>query len=234
MALKAIYTKQEDIPEAVKEHYAEKDVNGTKQWELQADGVKTQGDIDRLQEGLRKEREDHDASKAKLRDATQSLQTTKDELDVLKEKGGDGNREPTNDELIKLKQLERNNSELKEKLKVSEDGHRKLSSEVTAGTIKGELRKAAKGLIRDDAIEDVIEKVHQNFVISEGNTLTNADLGDKSGMSTKDYLSDYAKDRNYLAIPSKSGGAKGGRTHQTSDADGPMSTREFLESQGVQ
>ena len=63
MALQAMYDTQEEIPEAFRELFTEK---GEK-WELTGvTGIKTQGDIDRLQTALVKERDDHKATKGRL------------------------------------------------------------------------------------------------------------------------------------------------------------------------
>lgn len=63
MVLKDVHDKQEDIPEAFRELYTEK--NG--KWECTGiQGMKTQADVDRVQTGLTKEREDHKATKGKL------------------------------------------------------------------------------------------------------------------------------------------------------------------------
>src|ERR1043165_9772279 len=84
MPLKAIYETESEVPEALKEFYAPK---GDK-WELQAEGIKTQGDVDRVSEALRKERADAKAAKDRLAlfgdldPAT--LRTTLDEYEVLK------------------------------------------------------------------------------------------------------------------------------------------------------
>ena len=56
MALKAILDSLTDIPEALHGEYVER--NG--KFELQVEGMKTQGDVDRLQTALTKERNNHD------------------------------------------------------------------------------------------------------------------------------------------------------------------------------
>ena len=62
MALKAILDSLTDVPEALHGEYVER--NG--KFELQVEGMKTQGDVDRLQTALTKERNDHKASKDKF------------------------------------------------------------------------------------------------------------------------------------------------------------------------
>ena len=61
--LKAIYEKQEEIPEGFGELYAER--NG--KFEFNAvEGVKTQADIDRVNDALKKERGDHKVVRERL------------------------------------------------------------------------------------------------------------------------------------------------------------------------
>lgn len=63
MALKAVHDTQEEIPEQYRDLYTEK---GGK-WELTGvDGIKTSGDVARIQASLDKERNDHKATKDKL------------------------------------------------------------------------------------------------------------------------------------------------------------------------
>lgn len=63
MSLKAIYDNQEDIPAEYIALFAEK--NG--KYEIQVEGVKTSGDVERLQTSLQRERDEHKETKAKLR-----------------------------------------------------------------------------------------------------------------------------------------------------------------------
>lgn len=62
MAIKAIIDKLEDVEEAFRPLYKEK--NG--KFEIEVEGMKTQGDVDRLQLALTKERTDHKETKKKF------------------------------------------------------------------------------------------------------------------------------------------------------------------------
>lgn len=64
MPLNVVMDKLEDIPEPLREYYSERD---GKFHLTGIGGVKTQSDIDRIQEGARKEREDHKETRDKLR-----------------------------------------------------------------------------------------------------------------------------------------------------------------------
>ncbi len=69
MALKAIIGKLDEVEEVYRGLYVQK---GDK-WEIQIDGVKTQGDMDRVNAALAKERVDHAAARTSLKDATDRL-----------------------------------------------------------------------------------------------------------------------------------------------------------------
>jgi hypothetical protein len=62
MAIKAIIDKLEDADEKHRDLYVEK--NG--KYEIQVEGMKTQGDVDRLTSALEKERTDHKGVKKKF------------------------------------------------------------------------------------------------------------------------------------------------------------------------
>lgn len=231
MKLRAVYDKAEDIPEALKEFF--KEVDGKHL--LQAEGMKTQSDIDNLQEALRKEREDHAAEKLKVKDAQAELNQAKDKLTVLEKSGGktDDDREPTNAEMLELLQLRRDVEALtadRDKLKVDYDG---LSSEVTTNQVKAELRKEFAKHIRSEALEREVEIAASKFVISDGKALTSADLGSNGGLTAEAFATNVVKEQPFLAVPSNSGGAKGGQGGSPT-GDAPMSRKEYLASQGVQ
>ena len=230
MKFEAIYGSEEDIPVDIKENFTER--NG--QWELIVGGLKTEGDVQRLQDAARKEREDHDTTKSSLRELKTQFQTASDELDIFKTKGGKDDREPTNPELLKLRKLERENEAMIAKVTELGAANEKLVSAQSNSKIGTELRKAAKGLVRGDAIEDTVNSMLKDFTISDDSCLTRAELGANGGMTPKDFLSAYVKERSYLAPTSKSGGAHGSRSKgNANDGDGPQTTEEWLKSQGI-
>lgn len=224
--IKLTYDKKEDIPAGLESHYTEK--NG--KFSLQIDGVKTQADVDNVKEALRKERADHDEAKAALKEANAKLAGATDELEVLKSNGGKDDREPTNEELIRLRQLEREVATLTTERDELSTKHSELTNKVTTARLRDQLRKDAAKHVRPDAIDDVVDMVLPNFGISDDKVLTKAELGDKGGLSGEEFFADHVKSRQFLAIPSNSGGAKGGTGQGTpSDSDTPVSKTEFYD-----
>jgi len=230
MKFEAIYTNESDIPEDIKENFVER---GGK-WELNVAGLKTEGDVERLKEAARKEREDHDTTKTALRELKVKSQANIDELDILKSKGGDGDREPTNAELLKLRKLERDNEALTTSMTELTAVNEQLTADKNNTSIAKALRKDAKGLIRGDAVEDTVKNVIKNFTLSDDSCLTKADLGAMGGMKPRDFLESYVKERPYLAPTSKSGGVHGSRSKgSANDGEGPMATKDWLATQGI-
>jgi hypothetical protein len=225
--LKVIIEKETDIPEGLKDHYKERDGK----WELQAEGMKTQTDIDKLKEAAKKEREDHDETKKSLKAKTTELGTVTDELEVLKKSGGEkDDREPTHAELLELAKLRRENKTLTDEHEELKTKHETLNTSVTTNTVKDQLRKAFKGKIREEAVEDQIENALRNFVLSEGKALTNHDLGDKGGLTADEFADNLLKAQSYLAPPSNSGGARGGSTRVPSESGKGESAKDHYEN----
>jgi hypothetical protein len=213
--MKLSYDKKEDIPEALADHY--KEVDG--KWVAQVEGMKTQADIDKLQEALRKEREDHDASKTALKEAKSSLGTSQDELEALKKSGGKSEKdEPTHQDLVELSRLRRENEALTAENTEVKGNYDKLSTEVTSGKIKDNLRAAFGPKMRKEAVEMQVDHALRDFVLSDGKVLTKPELGDKSGLTADAYADNLLSTQSYLAPPSNSGGAGGGSPKTQSDS----------------
>ena len=233
MPIKAIYEKKEDIPADFESLYSERDGK----WELTGvEGIKTEADIERIHEGLRKEREEHAAAKAELATARKDLATAQDELKVYKDKGIDPNAEPEppkHEDLVKLARYERELADANKALSDKVAELEALQSTVTRGTIKDQLRQSAAKYIREDARDREIDILADMFELSDGKPLTKADLERNSSLTAEEFLEIHVKENPFLAIPSNSGGAGGGTRRTHTNADGPMSAVDFLQSKGV-
>jgi len=225
--LKLSYDKKEDVPEALVDHY--KEVGG--KWVAQVDGMKTQEDIDKLSEALRKEREDHDTSKKDLKESKATLGTANDELEALKKTGGKGGdkEEPTHEDLVELSRLRRENETLTAENTEVKEKHEKLETSVTSTKIKDALRTSFGPKMRKEAVEMQVDHALRDFVLSDGKVLTKPELGDKSGLTADAYADNLLSSQSYLAPPSNSGGAGGGSTKNQSDSDKGESAKDFFE-----
>lgn len=223
MALKTIYEKKEDIPEQFQELFTERDGK----FELTGiEGVKTQSDVDRVQEALRKEKEDHGKTKDTLRafsdlDAEQVAKDL-DELAELRIRV-EANKTGTIDE-DKIDQLvsqrvarekapiERDNKRLTEENEKLTSNNGDLQSTITSGTIETEIRKAAEAAkVVPTAIDDIVAIGRGVFEVSEdGNVVTRDNVGSVPGIGVDVYLTDMKEKRPHWWPASQGGGANGG------------------------
>ncbi len=87
MGIQMQYDKVEDLPEmSVKELFTEKD---GKMVFTGIEGLKTQKDVDNVEESLRKERNDHSEAKSKLRAESDKVKDAERKIEELGLRGGD-------------------------------------------------------------------------------------------------------------------------------------------------
>jgi len=175
---------------------------------LQVEGMKTTADIEAVQESLRKEREDHDETKGILKTAKTEATTLADKVKVYE---SDDKKKLDSEQLVEFARLQRENETLTDENGTLKGNFEGLQGEVTTGKIKAHLRDKAKGIIRDDAIENEVDQIAKNFTLNGENILTNSEQGDKSGLQAEAYLTSYVEGRSYLAPTSSGGGAGGGK-----------------------
>lgn len=230
--LKAIYAKKEDIPEGFDELYSER--NG--QFELtQVEGVKTQADIDRVSEGLRKEKAEHKQTKEKLA-AFGELDpaTVPAQLEELAEvkaqlatvtKDGKVNQEAVQQQIDAavnraVGPLNRDNKALQAQLSAKDKALGERDTEI-GGLKAGILTKEIEGTLRDAAIgEKVLSTAIDDAVLvgsrvfertESGAIVTRDGLGYTPGLTPKEWLKDMQEKRPHWWPASQGGGAGGGR-----------------------
>jgi len=235
MKLQHVYEKKEDVPQDFESLYTEKDGK----FELtEVEGLKTQADIDRLQEAARKERDDHKATKDALNEVNAKLATAEDQVKAFEkqiEEGGlkGGKDAPTHEDLVKLARLERENEELKTKSAETQTKYDELSNTVTRNKAKDILRKEAAKHLRPECIDREVEIIADKFEFSDKDLLTRADLEGINSLKPEEFFPLHVKDNPYLAIKSNSGGAGGGANKPSPTGDGPVSAEDYLASKGV-
>lgn len=200
MKLKAKYDSLDDVPEKFRELYEEQD-DGTAVL-VGVEGVKTQSDVDRAMESLRKEREAHKATKAKykafegidpeevtrLRDQVEDLTA---QLDVV----GDGKLDEKKLQDLAEKRAEKivvqKTREFERSLKAKDKEIATMSTEL--GEFRGEAKrrkitsqaheptKGDKGVkLRTEALEDwemVVERIFDLDEAGKAVTREGAALG---------------------------------------------------------
>lgn len=248
MALKAIYEKQDDIPEQFRELYTERDGK----FELTGvEGMKTQADVDRVQEALRKEKSDHGDTKDKLKafgdlDPEQAVKDL-DEIDELRvrveaaEKGG-GFDEDKLEELVSKRvirekaPIERENKRLSEENDRLVEENATLSGTITSGKIEREIRTNAEAAkVVPSAVEDIIAIGRGVFEVSEdGAIVTRDNVGVTPGVGVDVYLSDMRDKRPHWWPPSQGGGAHGSGDGGGAFGDNPWTEKHWnLTKQGA-
>lgn len=226
MALKTILAKIDEVDEKYRDLYTEQ---GGK-WVLTGiEGVKTQGDIDRLQSALNKERTDHTAARTELKTTKEQLlqweelkpEDVKAKLEKLEtfENGGQvpelmKNFETTVNARVqtlveqKLKsettKLSRTIDDLKGKLGESQASIATYESQNTQRTVQDAVRAAATQLkVLPDAVPDLLIIAGQHLKLVEGKVQT------EDGRDPSAWLEDSKQTRPYLWPAARGTGAHG-------------------------
>jgi len=173
---------------------------------LEVDGLKTQEDIDKIilnRDNILKEKRD-------LEGEVKALQKEKNGLsDKVNAYESDENKKLDTEEKIEFQRLKRAEETLTTEKGDLETRYGTLETKMTSGQIKAALAKAAKGIVSEGAIDDLVNVLSKDFVLSDGKVLTSTELGDKSGLEATAYLNDYVSGRDYLKASNSGGGAGG-------------------------
>ncbi len=234
MPLKAIYENKSDVPEVHLELFTERDGK----WELTGvEGMKTQGDVDRVQDTLRKVRTDLTEANTKLGkfkdlDAEEvfKLKDENEELKAQVEAGGgkiDDEKvqalvtSRVNREIAPIKRERDTLLEAKTTLtgKVGE-----LETSITTGKIRSVIQDfAGKAGIVPTAVGDVVARAHLLFEVTADNQLVTKDnVGVTPGQAPDVWLTDQKEKSPHWWAASQGGGARGG-TGGTGGGNNPWS-----------
>lgn len=224
MVLKTIHDTLEEIPEPFRELYTEK----SGKFELTGiQGVRTPADVDRLNESLRKEREAHKETKAKLStwgdldhdevvakldripelEAAAKGKLNEEEIEAIVERRVEGTLRS------KIAPLERQISGLEKERDEVRTERDALKSDVTVRNLRDHLRplmREAKVIAEHD--EDVFLYAERALVPNEdgnGWTVKEDAVGVTPGASAKDWLVEMIDKRPGWLPPSQGGGAGG-------------------------
>lgn len=220
MKLKQRYENQDDIPEQFRELYTESGAT----WILTGiEGVKTQEDVDKLNDSLRKEREDHKKTKEKLSKFGEldpdKVHEQLDEIDELRLKSeGKELDEDKLEQLVesrvarKLAPVERERDRLKSENERLAENNTELSGTITRGKIHDELRKVA-GVqkVNQTAQDDILMYDSVFEVADDGTVVTRDGVGVTPGLTPDLWLNDMKEKRPHWWPPSQGAGANGGQ-----------------------
>lgn len=241
--LKTIYEKKEDIPEAFVDLYVER---GGKFELTGVEGVKTQADIDRVQEALRKEKADHKTAKenlAKFGDldpekAAASIEELAEANARLAAITKDGTiNEGAVQERIEaavtraVGPLQRDKKALESQLGQKDKVIGEKESEI--GNLQGTMKRSRiEGILRDTAIaakvlptaiDDAVLVGSGMFEEVDGKLVTRDGVGITAGLEPKEWAKDMMEKRPHWWPASQGGGSRGGTGPTGRDAGNPWS-----------
>ena len=233
--IKASYDSKDQVPEKFAELYTEKDgkfvLSGI-------EGVKTQADVDNVQEALRKERELKKAAEAKLTafDGIEAdgLREQLDELARLRTTGGkidDSKIEDIVSERLKLDKAkyEREKEQLLNELNSHQEKVKSLVNEKNKSLIERKLREASNGKVNDTAMNDVLFRTSIFEVSEEGDVVTREGVGVTPGIKPEQWLDETLKTNTHWQKTTQGVGARGANNPGSSTPkDGRMTTRDII------
>jgi hypothetical protein len=232
MALKVVHDTVDEIDEAYRPLYTERD---GKFHLTGVEGFKTQADIDRLQNALTKERGDHKTVKDRLalfNDLDpEEVHAKLDKLPELEAAAEGKLDEAKISELAdtrlrtKLAPVERERDQLKTKLEASENTVQELQGTLRSRDIKDNVLAAAlKGKVVETALDDVLMLADRVFEVGEDGAVTTKDnVGVTPGLTPDAWLTEMQPKRPHWWPPSEGGGAQGGKGGGGGFANNPWS-----------
>lgn len=222
MALQAQYDTLDEVPEAHRELYSER--NGKFEF-TGVEGLKTQADIDRLSTSLTKERDTHKASKTALA-AWNALGAdpaeVQNKLDRIAELEAAAEGKLDENKLNQLVEgriksktapLERELSSLKAQLAERDAKIGEYEAHERQRSIHDAVRQAAtKHKLLDTAVEDALFLAERMFEVDEdGRVVTKDGVGVTPGVEAHVWLTEMQTKRPHWWGPSQGGGARGGQ-----------------------
>jgi hypothetical protein len=241
--LKAIYEKKEDIPEGFGELYVER--HG--KFELHGiEGIKTQADIDRVSEALRKEKTDHKAAKdalakwgeldpEKIPAALEELEEVKAQLATAAKDGkvDEGAVQERIEAAVNraVGPLQRDKKALETQLTQKDKVIAEKDTEV--GNLQGSIKRSKiEGILRDNAIgakviptaiDDAVMVGIGMFEEVDGKYVTKDGIGVTPGLDPKEWYKDMQEKRPHWWPPSQGGNARGGGAPMGRNSENPWS-----------
>lgn len=240
--LKVSYDSKDQVPEKFAELYTEQ---GGKYVLSGVEGMKTQADVDNVQEALRKERELKKAAEAKLTAfegiESEGLRESLDELEKLRTTGGkvdDSKIEDIVSQRMKLEKakFEREMEKLTEKMTSVEELNKNLVNEKNTSLIERQLREASNGKVNDTAMGDVLFR-KSIFEVTEGDeVLTKEGVdGVRPGLKPTEWLDETLKTNTHWQKQSKGVGASGSKVGGSHHTKGERSSyADIMSESGVE
>lgn len=224
--LKIIYEDADSVPEAFKSLYTEKDGKFTL---TGIDGMKTDTDVAKISEALRKERNDHKKLREQVRGAFgidspnfEELKTKLDSIEELQaqiEAGNDPKNQKKIDDLVeaklkaKMAPVERERDELKTKLGTTEKTIGELTAEKRTRKVQDMVREQATKLkMLPEAMDDAFFQAERMFEEdNDGNLVMKDNVGFTPGTDVAFWLGEMQTKKAHWWPASEGTGAGGNR-----------------------
>lgn len=259
MALEALYRDKDEFESAVEEGFRSLYSERNGQYELTGiNGVKTQADIDRISEGLRKERDDHKKTRDELgqfKGVLGSWSSLKPEeiqqridgyeaLELAANSAGKTTAEEVTKQVearlkIHTAPLERQIQDFQTRISESEKTITDYQSRERQRAIHDAVRKAALtpkngAPIIPESIDVALMLAERVFEVTEdGKVLTKDHSGVIPGLEPDMWLQEIQTTYSFLWPPSEGGGAKGSKGNGINMANNPWHKDNFnLTAQG--
>jgi hypothetical protein len=244
MKLKAIYKTQDEIPEQYRDLYTERN----DQWELTGvEGIKTQADVERVQQGAAQERTDHAETKAKLKVYTDAfgdrdVKEINADLDRIPELEAKATGEIDQEKIDTLvdARVKRETAPLQRQIDDLTKTNGELTTENegfkaanTKRSIHDVLRKAGTDAkMQPQAMDDLLMYSGEFELDADGVPVTKADSILGAGMMADAFVTGMKEKRPHWWGPSEGGGA-GGNLGGANTGDNPFSHKNWnLTKQG--
>jgi len=223
MELELSYESEDDIPSGFAQLYTEKD----DKWVLTGvKGMKTQADVDRLQQGISAERKKTAEVKQRLSayrelgDDPAEVRKTLDRVEDLEAQleaaGGKLDDDKVNELVEKrakarVAPLERENKQLKTRATELEGKVTELTGTLTKRDVHADVRTAAtKAGVRPEAIDDALMLADRVFERSEdGKTIVKEGVGFVPGVDPSEFFSELKDRKPHWWPESEGAGSKG-------------------------
>lgn len=224
VVLEFTYDTKDAIPEKFRDLYTETDGK----WHLTGvKGVKSQADIDRMNDGLTKERAEHKKTKEKLAawtrlgESPEKVHERLDRMEELEEAAGGALNDERIEKLVekrlkgKTASLTREVEGLRAKVGELETANTELSTSISRGKVEGAIRKAATDAgVRAEAIDDFVTLAAAHFEVAADGVIVTSDKAGKAGQTPEAYMAAQKDRRKYLWPDSVGGGSRGGQGGQ--------------------
>lgn len=212
--IKLKYESEDQIPDGKEDLYEERDG----EWVLTGvEGMKTQADMDRVNEAAKKERGLKREAEKKLRayEKLGDLDEITEKLDRFPELEtlAEGKADDEKIQELAEKRAQRQIAPLQRELDALKETNTDLTEKVTSYETKDRNRKiedaaraaAMEAKVQDTAIDDVLMYARSEFTVDEDGTIIS-----QEGVQPKDWLADMQSKKPHWWPPSQGGGAPGG------------------------